>query len=566
MDSMDIFNKTELPSIKKFYSSLQMKHISENEYKHARKVLEMFNIKTLGEYHDLYVQADVAQLSDVFESFRSACLEEYQLDPAYFVSTPSLALEAMLKITKVQIELFTDIDILLMTEKGIRGGLTQVIGKDGIANNKYLPDNDSSKKSTYLQYLDANNLYGYAMNTKLSLNGYKVAYTAIFTDEFIKNYNHNDDKGYLLEVDVVYPEELRIVHRDLPFLLKKRSKRCKEYEYKVSNEVQKANRKVYKTFNITHEPKNKLIATVQDKDKYAINISTLKQTLKHRLKLEKFYRAIEFNQSDWLKPYIDKNTGLRKKAKNESEKDFFKLMNNSVFGKMIENVRKRREIKLIVTEERRKKLVSEPNYASCTTFLDHLMAIETRRTNVLMDKPILVGQAILDKSKELMYNFCYEYLKPKYKDKINLLYMDTDRFVLEVETDYCFKDTKDDLKECFDTSNYHKDMVLPNEYRKNGSVNKKVIGKMKIEIGKGYMSDFIAISPKVYAYKQIQDDGTVTEDKKARGTSNDRFDHYKNCLFNNEVVKCTQYRIKSIPRCVDTVQINKIALKNNDGK
>ena len=171
MDSMDRFHETELPSFEKFYSSLQMKYISENEYKHARKVWEIFDIKTLGEYHDLYVQADVAQLSDVFESFRSVCLKEYQLDPAYFVSTPSLALEAMLKITKVQIELFTDIDMVLMTEKGIRGGLTQVIRKHGIVNNKYLPDYDSSKKSTYLQYLDGNKLYGYAINKKLPLNG-----------------------------------------------------------------------------------------------------------------------------------------------------------------------------------------------------------------------------------------------------------------------------------------------------------------------------------------------------------------------------------------------------------
>ena len=410
------------------------------------------------------------------------------------------------------------------------------------------------------------------MNKKLPLNGCKWADTAIFSDDFIKTYNDNIDKGYLLEVDVVYPKELHSVHRDLPFLPEKRSKRRKEYECKVSNEVKKAHRKVYKTFNITHEPENKLIATVQDKNKYVINISTLKQALKHGLKLEKVYRAIEFNQSDWLKPYIDKNTGLRKKAKNEFEKDFFKLMNNCVFGKMIENVRKRREIELIVTEERRKKLVSEPNFASCTTFSDHLVAIEMRRTNVLMDKPIMVGQAILDKSKELMCIFWYEYLKPKYKDKINSLYMDSDSFVIEVETDDFFKDTKDDLKEWFDTSNYHKDMVLPNEYRENASVNKKVIGKMKNELGEGHMSKFIAISPKVYAYKQIQVDGTVIEDKKARGTSKTvtkktlSFDHYKNCLFNNEVVKCTQYRIKSTPRSVDTVQINKIALKNNDDK
>ena len=133
-----------------------------------------------------------------------------------------------------------------------------------------------------------------------------------------------------------------------------------------------------------------------------VHISTLKQALNHGLRLKKVYKVIEFNQSAWLKPYIDMNAELRKDAKNDFEKAFFKLMNNAVFGKMIENVRKRREIKLIVTEERRKKLVSEPNYASCTPFSDHLKAIEMRKTRIYMDKPKLVGQAILDKSKELM--------------------------------------------------------------------------------------------------------------------------------------------------------------------
>ena len=153
---------------------------------------------------------------------------------------------------------------------------------------------------------------------------------------------------------------------------------------------------------------------------------------------------------------------------------------------MIENVRKQREIKLIVTEESRKKLVSEPNYASCTTFSEHLMAIEMIKTRVFMDKPILVGQAILDKSKELMYEFYYQYLQPKYKD--------TDSFVLEIEPDDFLEDTKEDLEEWFDTSNYHKDMVLPSEYAKNANVNKKVIGKIKNELGKGHMSQFIALS------------------------------------------------------------------------
>ena len=163
MDSMDKFDDTELPSIDKFYRSLQKKHISDKDYAHVKKVWNVFGMKTMGNYHNLNVQADTAQLSDVFESFRSTCLKVYNLDPAYFVSTPSLAFQAMLKVTKAEIEIFTDIDMILMTEKGIRGGLTQVTKKHAVANNKYLPDYDSTKKSVFLQYLDANNLYGYAI-------------------------------------------------------------------------------------------------------------------------------------------------------------------------------------------------------------------------------------------------------------------------------------------------------------------------------------------------------------------------------------------------------------------
>ena len=223
---------------------------------------------------------------------------------------------------------------------------------------------------------------------------------------------------------------------------------------------------------------------------------------------------------------------------------------------MIENVRKRRDIKLIVTEERRKKLASEPNYASCTVFSDDLKTTEMRKTHIVMNKPIMVRQGILDKSKELRYKFYYKYLKPKFKD---LLYMGTDSFVLEIETEDFFEDTKGDLKEWFYNSYDDKDMIVPDESTKNVSVNKKVIGKMKNELGKGHMTDFVAISPKLHAYKQIQVDGMVSEVKKVRGTIKIvtkkalSYDHYMKCLFGNKAVKCTQYRIKSTPMSVDTV-------------
>ena len=201
-----------------------------------------------------------------------------------------------------------------------------------------------------------------------------------------------------------------------------------------------------------------------------------------------------------------KNTELRAKAINEFEKNSFKLMNNSVFGKMIENVRKRRDIKLIVTEERRKKLTSESNYESCTTFSDELMAIEMRKTSILLDKLIIVGQAILDKIKELMYEFYYDYLKPKSKDKVKLLYMDTDSFVLHIETEDFYEDIKNDIHDWFDTSKYLKLMNLPLEY----GVNKKIIGKMKDELFDGFMKEFIAIGPKVYGFTQFKLDGSIT--------------------------------------------------------
>ena len=226
--------------------------------------------------------------------------------------------------------------MVLMVENGKRGGLTQVVKKYSVANNKYSPDYNKNIKSSYLQYLDANNLYGYAMTKKLPLNGFKWSDPNKYTSEFITNYNDQSSKGYLLEADIEYPKYLDKSHEDLPFLCERK---------KINNDIKKAHNKVYKNFNITHEPKNKLIATIQDKTKYVVNISTLKQALNHGLILTKVHRVIEFNQSNWLKPYIDKNTELRAKAKNEFEKNFFKLMNNSVFGKMIENVRKRRDIR-----------------------------------------------------------------------------------------------------------------------------------------------------------------------------------------------------------------------------
>ena len=225
-----------------------------------------------------------------------------------------------------------------------------------------------------------------------------------------------------------------------------------------------------------------------------MHIKSLKQALNHGLKFKKVHRIIEFSQEEWLKPYIDMNTELRKLAKNDFGKDFFKLMNNSVFGKTMENIRKHGDIKLVTTDKRRSKLVSEPNYHTINYNSEDSSIIEMNKTKVKMNKPIYLGLSILEISKILMYEFWYDYMKPKYGNNVKLCYMDTDSFIMNIKTEDFYKDISNDVENRPDTSNYEVDRSLPT--RKN----KKVIGLMKDELGGKIIMEFITSRPKTYSY------------------------------------------------------------------
>ena len=173
MDSWEKFNETTLPPKIDFYSSLNLEHIIDEDYLHAQKVWDVFEIKIRVEYHDLYVQSDTLLLADVFENFRDKCIEIYELDPAHFLSAPGLAWQACLKKTKVELELLTDIDMLLMIEKETRGGICQATHRYAKANNKYMKNYDKKNESSYIEYLDANNLYGWAMSQILPVKDFK---------------------------------------------------------------------------------------------------------------------------------------------------------------------------------------------------------------------------------------------------------------------------------------------------------------------------------------------------------------------------------------------------------
>ena len=283
------------------------------------------------------------------------------------------------------------------------------------------------------------------------------------------------------------------------------------------------------------------MCNLHNKKKYAVHIRSLKQALKHGLKLIKVHRIIEFNQEAWLKSYIDMNTELRKIAKNDFGKDFLKLMNNAVFGKTMENVRKHRDIKLVTTDKKRSKLVSEPNYHTINYISENLSIIEMRRTKVKINKPIYLGLSILEISKILMYEFWYDYMKPKYGDNVKLCYMDTDIFIMNIKIEDFYKDIANDVEKRFDTSNYEVDRPL------STGKNKKVIGLMKDELGGRIITEFVALRPKTYSY--LTDD--CKEDKKAKGTKKCvikrmiKFNDYKNCLLNGEVILKSQQRFSS---------------------
>ena len=200
-----------------------MEDITDADYMHAKRVCKDFEIKNLGEYHDLYLKSDVLLLADVFETLKK-CLKFYELDPAKFISAPGLAWQAALKKTKVKLDLLTDIDMLLMVEKGIRGGICHSIYQYAKANNKYMKDYDKNKESSYLKYWDVNNLYGWAISQKLPLNKYGcIEDTSSLNNDFIKNYKEESDQGYFLEVDVQYPEKLHELHNDLPTIFTRKN-------------------------------------------------------------------------------------------------------------------------------------------------------------------------------------------------------------------------------------------------------------------------------------------------------------------------------------------------------
>ena len=539
MGSVEKLNETEPPTKDVFYSKLKGKGISNKNYKHVLNIWNTFKMKKLLEYLELYNVTDVLLLADVFENFRDLCLKIYELDPVHYFTAPGLAWDACLKLTSIELELLSDIDMLLMFEKGIRGGISVISNRYGEANNKYMRKYNKNKPSKYLMYMDANNLYGCAMSMKLPTHGFKWL-TVNEMENLINNQvvQEWEKTPCILEVDLEYPENLHNLHNDYPF--------CPE-RVKCKSGVEK------------------LIPNLWNKSKYIIHYRNLIQCLRAGMKLKKIHRGIKFIESYWMKPYIEKNTNLRAKAINSFEKDFYKLMNNSVFGKTMENIRNRVDVRLVNNVERARKLAAKPNLRSPPKiFSENLISIHLKKIRLTMNKPIYLGMCILDLSKTLMYDFHYNYIKAKYNNKAKLLFTDTDSLMYEIETEDFYKDISGDVEKRFDTSEYPENHPsgIPT------GINKKVLGMFKDEAAGKIIKEFIGLRAKMYSF--ILDEGEET--KKCKGVKKQviesfiTHEDYKTCLTDGKEQLRKQNIIRSYSHEIFTEEVNKVALSAKDDK
>ena len=352
-------------------------------------------------------------------------------------------------------------------------------------------------------------------------------------DMMVRNSN-NRGVGYVLEVDVKYPRELHDLHNDLPFMCEK----------------------------IRVNGVEKLVPNLHDKKKYVIHVKALKQALDHGLVLEKIHRVIQFRQSAWMKEYIDFNTRLRMVAKNDFEKDFYRLMNNLVFRKTMENIRKHRDIKLVNNKEDYLKQVMKPNFKGGVLMGADLMSCEMGKVKVKMNKPVCLGQAILNLSKTKMYEFHYDYMKRKYNESdLKLLYMDTDSLVHDIETEDFYKNIVEDVETRFDKSGYVPGRPLPIEK------NKKVIGLMKDELGGKIMNKFISLRPKMDSYRvEESEPKKCKEIKKCVVKKTITFEDYRRCLFEGINIHRSQMMFRSKKHKIKTLEVNKLALSREDDK
>ena len=374
------------------------------------------------------------------------------------------------------------------------------------------------------------------------------------TEEQIMKMRPNSKKGWILEVDLEYPAYLHDAHNDYPLAPEKKSIK--------SQQMSEYQRRLMNGLNLAMPDTEKLVLTLEDKEKYVTHYRNLQFYLRQGMRLKKVHRVIEFDQEPWMASYIMMNTEFRKQAKSNFETDFYKLMNNSVFGKTMENLRNRVDVKIVREWENDKirKLLSSPSFDRFTIFGNDMAGIHMRKTKLVLNKPVYTGMTILENSKILMYNFFYNHLKARYGQKCGLVYTDTDSLILDIQTEDVYKDMQEHSW-MYDTSNYPKENPL------YSIENKKALGKMKDECGGRVINEVVAVRPKMYSVEVGEKNV-----RKAKGVKKCVIDkeitheHYKEALFEKKQFMHKRKILRSEGHKMYGMCMNKISISPFDTK
>jgi hypothetical protein len=461
-----------------------------------------------------------------------------------------------------------------MIECGIRGGMSVITHRLATANNKNLSSKlyDDTMPASYCVYLDANNLYGWAMSQSMPYSNLHWLSEEEISRLDVLAIADDSEEGFILEVDLHYPSDLHDLHNDLPLAPERRRVCPSEWSpmqkriYQHSS-VNRSKAFVHNMMRMTSKgpttsaKTQKLIADLYDKNNYVIHYRNLKLYLRLGMILRKIHRVIAFKQSPWLSKYISLNTDCRKRATNTFEKDFFKLMNNSVFGKTMENVRNRQTFELVSSRQRLAKVVGKPCFRAVTILNEDLVLAKSQQSCIKLFKPIFIGFSILDISKELMYAFHYDVIKARYGNAACLCFTDTDSLLYHIRTRDIYSDMAEQ-KDFYDFSDY------PTDHKLFSADNKKVLGKMKDEMNGQPIAEFVGLRCKMYSV--LQDCGK--EKKVAKGvqkaTIKKSMTHemYRHCLLSHNNVNAKVRNIRSFNHEVFSIVQSRTALSCFDDK
>ena len=579
------FNDLALPPRDKFYSQLRNDTISPEDYTHAQNVWQRFRCTSMREYHDLYLLQDVMLLADVFEEFRRVSIASTTLDPTHYVSLPGLSGESGYLYSgrwmdgpverPFEIQLLHDQqhDMYVFLEEMVRGGVSMTPGRYAKANHKFLADYDEKQPSKFLEYWDENNLYGYAMSELLPCADYRWEPQDVVDDLLLKLIQgdlpyHESCRGYIFEVDGYFPEDTHDSLRDFPPLPDKM--------VITSDMISPHAAELNDLCGVTHDGKSKkLVCTLLDRSEYTVHYRNLLQAVKLGFRVTKVTRVLSFVQKAWLKPYIDYNTQKRSQALTDFEKDFYKLVVNSFYGKTIQNNHKHRSVMAVHPGNVDDKSLMDVMYDDHRIINSNLVLVYLKQGQVELNMPVMIGSIVLEHAKWLMYDFFYDKLKTVFGDRIRLLFTDTDSLCCSIETD----DLMDDCRR--NGLLNHMDLASwPNDASYHGAnyhdpAGKKQLKRVKSEMVEPkpvYLTEVVALRSKMYSCLHTGNSNKATAKGVTRAVkSTITHDQYLACLRAGDnpqfqLTKALMTRINSVNNTLYTIAANKVTISPGDTK